>query len=91
MFKKNPIDTDPYNPMSQKPYWAWMHERQGGSSKFHESLLEYTGLDKVPVEERRGSFEEEELKVYKHTHQHFWFLKLRGLPTDPISKETANG
>lgn len=79
MIDKLPKDIDPHNPMCEKPFWQWLKARDGHNSVFHKSLIEYTGLDAVPLEERRGTFTPQELDVYKHTHAQFWFLKLRGL------------
>jgi uncharacterized Zn finger protein len=80
---KLPEDTSMSNRMDSKPYWAWMHERDGSSSVFHESFLEYTGLGDIPKEERSGCFTQDEIQAYKHTHAHFWFMKLRDMDTSP--------
>lgn len=90
MVLKLPEDCDSHNVMSSKPYWAWIHERDGGTCVFHESFLEYTGLGLLPKEERSGFFTEEEIKVYKHTHHHYWWLKLRDMDTTPTSPSMAN-
>lgn len=70
----NPIDTDPTNPMKDKPFWGWLQSNDGERLTLVDALTGYFGVN---AKELKGQFEGT-LDVYRATFQHYGWLKCRG-------------